>query len=398
MENQILIGDCAETLKTLPDNSIDCIVTDPPYGYNFMGLDWDKALPSLESLKECCRVLKPGAFGFFMCSPRQDVMSRMIIRLQDAGFEINFTSIYWVYTTGFPKAMDISKLIDKQAGAEREIVSVEVKQPPATNCYGDYGVDYKVKHTAPATDEAKALGGSYAGFQPKPATEPILVVMKPLSEKNYLSQSLVNGKGCTWLDDCRIPWDRTNSKMLKQENINYDYEDRFPANILVDDDSLNDGTITKSQYGDMTRDIGSYSRFFNIDAWFKHIMPQLPQECINRLNEIDEKAKLIYPFMMVPKPTNEEKNKHMENKHLTVKPIKLMMYLITMGSREGDVVLDPFCGSGTTLEAATFMGRKYVGCELDAQWQSLIEARAALRGFQKHENMKYVQQDIDKWA
>ena len=96
-DNQILIGDCAETLKGVETESVDLIVTDPPYGYNFMGLDWDKALPSLESLKECCRVLKHGAFGFFMCAPRQDCLGEMIHLLGKAGFETGFSSIYWAY-------------------------------------------------------------------------------------------------------------------------------------------------------------------------------------------------------------------------------------------------------------------------------------------------------------
>jgi hypothetical protein len=122
--NPILIGDCAQTLKQLPDESVDLIVTDPPYGIAFMGKSWDKVLPSLESLKECCRVLKAGAFGFFMCSSRQDVLSRMICRLQDAGFETNFTDLFWLYATGFAKIANTSKMIDRRAGVEREVVGI----------------------------------------------------------------------------------------------------------------------------------------------------------------------------------------------------------------------------------------------------------------------------------
>ena len=99
----ILMGDCAETLKSIADESVDLIVTDPPYGYSFMNLSWDSALPSIEALKECCRVLKPGGLGFFTFSPRQDILARMITLLQDAGFKTGFTSIYWTYLTGFPK-------------------------------------------------------------------------------------------------------------------------------------------------------------------------------------------------------------------------------------------------------------------------------------------------------
>ena len=88
-----------------------------------MGLSWDKALPSEEALRECCRVLKPGAFGFFMCAPRQDVLSRMIIRLEDTGFNVNFSSLFHAYASGFPKAANASKIVDRRAGAEREVIS-----------------------------------------------------------------------------------------------------------------------------------------------------------------------------------------------------------------------------------------------------------------------------------
>src|SRR3989304_8196734 len=116
------LGDCLEELKNIENDSIDSIITDPPYGYSFMGKDWDKAVPSIDIWEECLRVLKPGSFAFIMSSPRQDILSRMIINLQDAGFRTDFTSIYWAYSSGFPKATNISKIIDKKLGYEREII------------------------------------------------------------------------------------------------------------------------------------------------------------------------------------------------------------------------------------------------------------------------------------
>lgn len=116
--SELIQGNSKEELTKLPDNSIDAVITDPPYGYSFMGKDWDKALPDIEIFKECLRVLKPGAFAMVMAAPRQDVLSRMMILLDEAGFNIDFTSIYWTYATGFPKANNIGKAVDKRIKKE----------------------------------------------------------------------------------------------------------------------------------------------------------------------------------------------------------------------------------------------------------------------------------------
>ena len=118
--NQVLCGDCVEVLKDFPDNSIDLVVTDPPYGLSFMGKDWDKALPSRGAFTEIIRVLKPGALAFVMSSPRQDLLWRMLALLEGVGFELTQSYIDWIYKTGFPKAYDVSKGIDRKLGEERE--------------------------------------------------------------------------------------------------------------------------------------------------------------------------------------------------------------------------------------------------------------------------------------
>ena len=156
---RLIQGDCLDALKNIEDDSVDQLVTDPPYGYKFMGKDWDKAVPSVEIWKECFRVLKPGAFAFVMSAPRQDVLNQMITNLSKAGFNTNFTSLYWTYANGFPKAHNISKAIDKKLGAKREVIN-ERTMPD--------------QDTIPATPEARQLDGAYAGFQPKPAVEIIL--------------------------------------------------------------------------------------------------------------------------------------------------------------------------------------------------------------------------------
>ena len=391
MDNKILIGDCAETLKTIPDESVDLIVTDPPYGYEFAGLDWDKALPSLEALKECFRVLKSGSFGFFMCAPRQDVMAEMIMQLKKAGFEIAFSSLYWVYTTGMPKSNNLIRLIQQRIGEDVTLTTEVLNQLTIT----PQDLDEIIK--------------GYVGLQFKPALEPILCVLKPLSEKTYLDQFFKNGHGVSWLTDCKIPWAIGDAEVCENGDDN---TGRFPANVLCCDDALNDGRINKGTNETMARtagagalgqnagwndhenkptvhvtcnDTGSYSRFFDLDAWFRSKLPKGVQEA--------------FPSLIVPKPSTSERNKYAENPHPTVKPLKLMSYLITVGSREGDLVLDPYVGSGTTLEAANRLNRRFIGCELDPQYKDLIEARAYMRSFSKSKKKEgYVQSGLSDWT
>ena len=400
-----------------------------------MGISWDKALPSLAALKECNRVLKHGAFGFFLSSPRQDVLARMLVKLEDAGFETNFSFISWIYNTGFPHGANMAKLVDKRLGAEPEVIGVKPRNGSAYMKEQDHyqmdngkaidGRDSElirkrvesmkadgVAITAPVTPEAKALAGSYAGLQLKPALEVIICVMKPLSEATYLDQALKNKKGITWLDNCKIPVASDDSLYAKnphtERGCNREYSDiygeygpssytpqdsRFPANVLVSDNALDNGIITKSPTGYVNRkpkngvtfntetcgfdntknhdsgygDSGGFSRYFDLDAWFKSKLPEQVQK--------------TYPCLLVAKPSQSEKNRYCDNTHPTVKPIKLMSYLITMGSREGDVVLDPYCGSGTTLEAARLLNRNFIGCELDESYRPIIEARSQIHNF-----------------
>lgn len=168
------IGDCQDLMRDLESDSIDLIVTDPPYGYSFMGKDWDKTVPSTDIWKDCLRILKPGAFAFIMSAPRQDVLAHNLVNLLDAGFETGFTSIYWTFASGFPKAGNVSKLIDKRLGAEREVVG-EYEHPQRKNRsyitksdknrHFEYDgkaekIYGKLDLTVPATPQAKALDGS----------------------------------------------------------------------------------------------------------------------------------------------------------------------------------------------------------------------------------------------
>ena len=458
MKSELIKGDSLQELKKYDDNSIDLLCTDPPYGYSFMGRDWDKTLPPKEIFEECFRVLKPGSMAFVMSAPSSDVQYRMAEMLEKVGFRIDYTPIYWTYASGFPKAMNIGKMLDKRQGNKRE----EVEDPQSAKrnktksdreVYGDYkDTDYKV------TKGSSELEGSYGGFQPKPAVEVVIVAMKPLDKKGYLEQAQDNGKGVTWFDDCRIPFEegyvepenqtmpdlRDVGKKSKEaigiDKLSYgqvqnakrkpyksDYQKyvekqksfkgsetigttikgnehflggdieqldpsenfvdesagRFPANMLVSDEVLDD-----------------YSRYFSLDEWFSKNLKSLP-----------EPVQQTFPFMIVPKASKSEKNNGLDdfetkqvtgggggvgdyiddvnsasgkfgnekapsrNVHPTVKPLTLMNYLVVLGSRKGDVVLDPFMGSGTTPLACVSLERKYIGIDNEEDYYEIAKAR-----------------------
>ncbi len=412
--NKTCNGDALEEIKKLPDNSVDLLCTDPPYGMSFMGKDWDKALPDPEVFKECFRVLKPGSFAFVMTAPRSDLQSRMALLLDDAGFNIAFTPIYWAYASGFPKAMDISKAINKrlntvkQVGVRQDGMSPTAMKPDKG--WNQNKMGREVPILEPNSPPAKELEGLKAGFQPKPAVEVIIVAMKPLSERTYVDQALKSlkdenvGRGGTWIDDCRIPYksetdyetvvDNYNGglkrattqckenwklhgggwKLGEGINIPDQNKGRFPTNLIVDDNILQDN-----------------SKFFDLNAWWN-----------KRISELPEGKQKTFPFLATPKASKSEKNRGLEdrvqskvndgrkarvdnpfqrgetlrkNTHPTVKPLKLMSWLITLGSREGDVVLDPYSGSGTTLIAAKLLKRKYIGFELESEYCEIAGAR-----------------------
>ena len=287
--SKLINGDCLEELKKLDEDSVDLLCTDPPYGYGFMGKHWDtfQEKKSTKSQKvgwmspgmtkstygmkeffvpiweEALRVVKPGGFAFVMSAPRSDVQTVMVQTLQEAGFDVSFTPIYWAYATGFPKALNIGKAVDKRLGKERKVVgkykhprSVEKGEEVDKN-WGDSSMgntlegyvtqgddkrtlEERLEITEPKSDEAKKLDGSYAGYQPKPAVEVVIVAMKPLDKKKgYVDQALDNGKGVTWLDSCRIPFAGMNDSE-QYESDRKGFTERS---------SIEEGSVYAKEYG-----------------------------------------------------------------------------------------------------------------------------------------------------
>jgi DNA modification methylase len=457
--DSIIHGDSNLVLKKFPANSFDQETIDPNYGIGFMGKDWDRSVPGAEFFKQCLRVLKPGGFAFIMCSPRQDVLAQMIINLKQAGFLVNFPSIYWTYASGFPKIHNIAKAVDKKNGAKGKVVGIKKNKINFSNSRkGDasfYNAAWQdgnytdLEVTEPETEQAKKLKGAYAGFQPKPAVEVILVVMKPMTEKSYTGQAMANGKGCTWLDDCRIPYADENipsRDLIKQKSSTSNQViasqgdewhgnqvGRMPANLLVSDNVLDDGKNHKGggiggwpklpegkcgfgfkPLGDKApvrpNDEGGYSRFFSLDAWADRNLPFLN---VPKASKAEKNAGLDgFPEQTVsdgrktPNDTAFQRDiTPRKNIHPTVKPVKLKAYLISLSSRPGDLIGDFAAGSGTTCVAAKLLGRKFIGIEKEEEYHRIAVARVenasldvpvfkrAVADIKKHEESREQQED-----
>jgi hypothetical protein len=194
MQTKLIHSDCLEALKNLPDNSVDSVVTDPPYGLSFMGKKWDYDVPSEEIWAECLRVLKPG--GHLLAFAGTRTQHRMAVRIEDAGFEIR-DMIAWVYGSGFPKSLDVSKAIDKAAGHWRGKAGEVVSDNGAMS-----GGNYE---RTPKGDPVTAAAAAWQGWGTalKPALEPITVARKPLVG-TVAENVLAHGTGAINVDGCRV--------------------------------------------------------------------------------------------------------------------------------------------------------------------------------------------------
>jgi site-specific DNA-methyltransferase (adenine-specific) len=422
---ELLLGDCKNKLKELEDNSIDAIVTDPPYGLSFMGKKWDYDVPSIDIWKECLRVLKPG--GYLLSFAGTRTQHRMAVNIEDAGFEIR-DMIAWVYGSGFPKSLNIGKAVDKLQGNEREDLGEhepfgrEGRSGSGKAKFGVEGWDTKPKvHLTKGTSQWEGWGTAL-----KPALEPITVARKPLGEKTVAENCLKWGVGGINIDGCRVGFDMSNKedvhavdqwarqsksgvKVFNQEGSAKLQEfnqkaptGRFPANLIHDGSDevvglfpntkstprtpTNGGTggvgvNTNFQRGNETSeyaDSGSASRFFYCAKASKRernigCEDIEDKAVISTSNGGRENVKMtvggasLKGENKVPEPT--------KNNHPTVKPIALMEYLVKLVSREGQVVLDPFMGSGTTGMACKKLNREFIGIEMMPEYMEIAKAR-----------------------
>jgi DNA modification methylase len=370
---KLLLGDCLDKLKELEDNSVDSIVTDPPYGLAFMGKHWDYDVPSQQIWEECMRVLKPG--GHLLSFAGSRTYHRMAVRIEDAGFEIR-DQIMWVYGSGFPKSLNLGKAVDKLQGNEREVVGTK-----GLHKYTPKGMNHTVNYRSQDFDKANELTKGTSDWEGwgtalKPAHEPIVMARKPLSEKTVGNNVLEWGTGGINIDGCRVgveptdPNHRHNPSMgNKGKNSifgvgghsgNLQVEGRFPANIIFDEEAgklLDEQTGVLSNAGSPKKTDSSKTSIFGAG---------LPGKIYSDIGGASR-------FFYCPKTSKSDRSEG--NNHPTVKPTDLMAYLIRLVTPKGGVVLDPFMGSGSTGKAAVREGMNFIGIERETEYFEIAKSR-----------------------
>lgn len=371
----LIQGDCLEALKQIEDNSVDSIVTDPPYGLSFMGKHWDYDVPTVDVWREVLRVLKPGGHLLSFFGTR--TYHRGVVAIEDAGFEIR-DQIGWAYGSGFPKSLNIGKAVDKLQGNEREVVADNPNHRESDALYelGFQGGKGDGKITK-GTSEWEGWGTAL-----KPAWEPIVVARKPLGEKSVAENVLRWNVGGINIDGCRVgTGERTNKGMSslgvmhdddwKPQDVESTVIGRFPANLIHDGSP----EVLSLFPGDGEKSAG---RFFYAAKASK-------RDRNDGCEGLEDKILARSGGAQIAEANGEEYTEgqgiglnrvmQMKNNHPTVKPTDLMRYLCRLVTPKGGTVLDPFMGSGSTGKAAKLEGFDFIGIEREPEYVKIAEAR-----------------------
>ena len=395
---KILHGDCMQLLKTLPDCSIDAIVTDPPYGMSpdgiartwadieegrklkgFMGKEWDQAVPCHNFFAECLRVLKHGGHMIAFSSTR--TVCALGMAAQKGGFVIR-DMIHWCYFSGFPKSHDISKAIDREAGAVREVsgyrspfldggVRKNQYVPSMGGLKGEKRKAVKLNNgllpiTKPATQDAQKWAGF--GTALKPAVEPALLLRKPLEKGLTIAQNVLkHGTGALNIDACRFGYG--NRCWVGPQELGDPH--RFAKTNGGSFASFSESPpIAGHKLGRWPANLYQCAKASRSEReeGLDHLETTKGFEAVHRK---EGSAGLDNPRAGAGRTANE-----VRNIHPTVKPIKLMRWCCRLiGGQKGSVILDPFTGSGTTGAAALLEGFDFVGMELTPEYLPIIEGR-----------------------
>ena len=371
LENaKVFFGSCLDVLPTFADNSVDAIVTDPPYELGFMGKSWDNSgiAYNVDVWRECLRVLKPG--GHILAFGGSRTWHRLAVAIEDSGFEMR-DSIAWLYGSGFPKSHNISKAIDKLHGAEREVIGRNPnsrENATKDNTLYESGTVGKTDFITEAnTDDAKQWDGW--GTALKPAFEPIVVGRKPLV--GTIAQNVLEwGVGGINIDATRIgtetvtintfdngakPFgDAIGEPFTSRESVG-----RWPANIILDEYTA-----------ELLDEQSDASRFFYVAKASKKDR----NEGLEELPEVRHADRNLTDGVGGDNPRNRT-NQAKQNFHPTVKPTALMQYLVRLVTPPNGTVLDPFTGSGSTGKAAILEGFSFIGVELTEEYLPIIAGR-----------------------
>lgn len=445
-------GDCLDVIRDLPDNSVDSIVTDPPYGLGFMGKAWDVGAVAFNPVlwKEALRVLKPG--GHMVAFGGTRTWHRLAVAIEDAGFEIR-DNLAWLYGSGFPKSLDVGKAVDKRGGASsgfepfRDAVRDAMRangvsrktlqealgnhmlshyltaasQPAIPNvrdyriirdmvCLGDRFdhvfipeaerevvgvhrgamagwdmnggtrfVDRDI--TAPATDAAKQWNGW--GTALKPAFEPIVLARKPF-RGTVAGNVLEHGVGALNVDGCRVAtsdrWSQVTDGMLGIMNDDgwqsrptlkeTHPAGRWPANVVLDPAAA----AEVDEQSGVSKSTSSAKRNGKnpAEGWRLH------RRTTDNARGHDDSggASRFFPvFKYNAKAPTKERPDVNGVRHPTVKPLALMQWLVRLITPPGGTVLEPFAGSGATVEACIREGFACVAIERESEYLPLIVSR-----------------------
>lgn len=411
MSYRILQGDVIDMLRTLPDESVDAVVTDPPYELGFMGKGWDSRgiayNPAMWS--EVLRVLKPG--GHLLSFGGSRTYHRMAVAVEDGGFEIR-DQIQWIFGSGFPKSLNVSKAIDSAAGEDRMVVG-KYKRPDGTD--RDYE-DWKISSgewkdgsgfdpskrdlTEPTTDAAKQWDGW--GTALKPAHEPIVVARKPF-KGTVAANVLAYGTGAINIAGCRVEGEAVPINRLEEwsgfgQMKRPDYEQtmntagRWPANVIHDgsdevlaafpDRQVNQPSgISRGETSGYQRGWGDHTPLgfgdvFGSAARFFYAAKASREDRNEGCEEFDKKPLNWSSGTQSPGTFQAEgTDRTSRNNHPTVKPTDLMRYLCRLVTPPGGTVLDCFMGSGSTGKAALYEGFEFIGIDEDADYCVIAKAR-----------------------
>ena len=410
-------GDCREVMAQIAEASVDAVVTDPPYGLSFMGKDWDHGIPGEAFWREALRVAKPGAHLLAFGGTR--TYHRLTCAIEDAGWEIR-DCIMWVYSSGFPKSHDVSKAIDKAAGAEQEVVGSKRLTGnacvPAKDKGGTYGVGVgvvppqDVPITAPATDAAKRWQGW--GTALKPAYESIIMARKPLSS-TVAANVQEYGTGAININGCRVPtseltprnnrigtngWKNSSGGYIEPSPLG-----RWPANVIHDGSvdvlevfpvtskssskadhsesqsiprvNFVQGSRLRKRSGGYDEPSGSAARFFYCAKVTTHDRDEGCEASALQTRIFNGQSD--HAAGLAPGSVEAKFSTRAHNNHPTVKPTDLMRYLCRLVTPPNGVVLDPFMGSGSTGKAAILEGYEFIGIEQSLEYIEIARQRIA---------------------